>query len=327
LDRPFLKTESYDWMTDSRHVRGQSRPEHVHPMSSFKSGFISILGKPNVGKSTLLNHLLGEKVAIVSDRPQTTRSRILGIKNTANAQLIFYDTPGIHRPRSRLHDSMVRSALQAGKDVDLILLVTEAPDPQKEQDRSILETLLPNPPPIFLIINKIDLIKRVMLLPLMDQYQKLYRFEEIVPISALHGEGLERLLEAIQNHLPSGPQYFPDDMTTDQTERFLAAEMIRERIFQATYQEIPYSVGVIIEAFQDDAAKGVLSISATIVVNKASQKAILIGKRGQMLKRIGSEARHEMERFFHTQVFLQLWIKVVRNWSDKTSLFKEMGYG
>jgi GTP-binding protein Era len=296
-------------------------------MNPFSSGFISILGKPNVGKSTLLNRILGEKIAIISSKPQTTRTRILGIKNIENAQLIFYDTPGIHRPLSRLQNSMVHTAFQAGKDADLILLLTEAHRPQTEEDKSILKDLSPAKVPIFLIINKVDLVKRASILPLIETYQSLYPFPEIIPLSALRGKGVDRLVENIQKYLPQGPKYFPEDTTTDQSERFLAAEMIREQIFQHTYQEIPYSVGVTIERFKDEPEKKLLSISALIMVEKESQRAILIGKGGHMLKKIGTQARHEMEMFFHTKVFLQLWVKVVKNWSDNPRLLKEMGYG
>lgn len=300
---------------------------HFFPMSSFKSGFISILGKPNVGKSTLLNRLLGEKIAIISNKPQTTRTRILGIKNLENAQLIFYDTPGIHHPLSRLHKSMVRTAFQAGKDADIILLLTEAQCPQIEEDESILKNLLPCLAPIFLIINKIDLVRKTSILPLMEKYRRLHPFQEIIPLSALYGEGNDLLVETIQQYLPQGPKYFPENATTDQSERFLAAEMIREKIFHHTYQEIPYSVGVTIETFKDEPEKNILSISAVIMVEKQSQRGILIGRGGQMLKKIGTEARHEIELFFHTQVFLQMWVRVVRNWSDNPRLLKEMGYG
>ncbi|NIO04156.1 MAG: GTPase Era [Proteobacteria bacterium] len=296
-------------------------------MNPFKSGFISILGKPNVGKSTLLNRILGEKIAIVSEKPQTTRTRILGIKNSADAQLIFYDTPGIHIPRSRLHNSMVHSAFKAGTEADLILLLTEAQRPQIEADQLILKTLLPSQVPIFLIINKIDLVKKASILSVIDAYQALHPFQEFIPLCALHGEGVDLLLETVQKYVPQGPKYFPDDVATDQSERFIAAEMIREKIFQRTYQEIPYSVSVTIESFKDEPEKKLLSISAVIIVEKKSQKAILIGKGGKMLKKIGTEARREIELFFHTRVFLQLWVKVVKDWSDNPRLLDEMGYG
>ena len=296
-------------------------------MDSFKSGFISILGKPNVGKSTLLNRILGDKITIVSEKPQTTRTRIIGIKNLQNAQLIFYDTPGIHRPRSRLQDSMVRSAFQAGNDADLILLLTEAHQPDMKADESILKNLSSPQVPVFLIINKIDLIKKTTILPLMESYHALYPFSEIIPLSALRGEGVEDLITAILRQLPPGPQYFPPDMATDQSERFLAAEMVREQVFQHTYQEVPYAVGVAIETFTDDPDRGLLSVSAVIFVEKQSQKAILIGRKGHMLKRIGTRARHEMERFFATRVFLRLWVKVKKDWTDNPRLLNEMGYG
>ncbi len=296
-------------------------------MNSFKSGFISILGRPNVGKSTLLNRILGEKIAIISDKPQTTRTRILGIKNLENGQLIFYDTPGIHRSRSKFQESMVSTAFQAGKNADLILLLTEAHRPQIEEDKSILQDLFPCEIPIFLIINKVDLVRKPNILPLIERYGAVHSFQEIIPLSALRGEGVDGLNGTIHQYLPFGPKYFPEDMTTDQSERFLAAEMIREKIFEHTYQEIPYSVGVAIESFKDESEKNLLSISAVIVVEKKSQRAILIGRGGDMLKRIGSQARRDMEDFFRTKVFLQLWVKVVKNWSDDPRLLNEMGYG
>jgi len=296
-------------------------------MNSFKSGFISILGKPNVGKSTLLNSMLGEKIAIISNKPQTTRTRILGIKNLENAQLIFYDTPGIHRPQSRLHHSMVRAAFQAGKDADLILLLTEAHRPQIEEDRFILRDLSSSSVPIFLIINKIDLVKKPDVLPLMETYRRLHPFKEIIPLSALHGDGVDQLVGSIQTYLPQGPQYFPEDSTTDQSERFLTAEMIREKVYQNTHQEIPYSVGVVVDRFKEDPEKKLLTISAVIVVEKKSQKAILVGKGGRMLKAIGTQARKEIELFFQTKVFLQLWVKVVKNWRENPRVLSEMGYG
>lgn len=296
-------------------------------MHSFKSGFISILGKPNVGKSTLLNRILGEKIAIVSEKPQTTRTKILGIKNLDSGQLIFLDTPGIHQPRSKLHDAMVRSAFQAGRDADLVLLLTEAHQPCVETDKSILKDLAPHDIPVFLVINKIDLVTKTDILPLIETYHALYPFREIIPVSAIRGDGVSQLMATIPTYLPDGPQYFPPDMTTDQSERFLAAEIVREQVFHHTYQEIPYAIGVGIETFKDDPDKNLLSVSATILVEKQSQKAILIGKKGQMLKRIGTHARQEMERFFETKVFLQLWVKVTRDWSDDPRLVKEMGYG
>ncbi len=209
----------------------------------------------------------------------------------------------------------------------MILLLTEAQRPQIEEDESIVRSLPSCQVPVFLIINKIDLVKKVSILPLIDRYRTLHHFEEIIPVSALHGEGLDRLIESVEKHLPHGPQYFPEDMTTDQSERFLAAEMIREKIFQYTYKEIPYSVGVTIEAFKDESEKKLLSISAVILVEKPSQKAILIGRGGHKLKKIGTMARQEMERFFQTRVFLHLWVKVVRDWKGNSKLLNEMGYG
>jgi GTP-binding protein Era len=220
---------------------------------------------------------------------------------------------------------MVRTALQSGRQADLILLLTEAHRPQTEKDRGILGNLQDVHIPIFLIINKIDLVVKAHLLPLMEEYQNLHPFEEIIPLSALRGDGIDRLLGKVWEYLPTGPRYFPEDTATDQSERVLAAEMIREKVFQNIYQEIPYAVGVTVESFAEDPEKRLLSISAVIIVEKRSQKAILIGRGGRMLKKIGRQARQDMELFFQTHVFLQLWVKVLRNWSDNPRVLREMG--
>jgi len=297
-------------------------------MNPFKSGFISILGQPNVGKSTLLNSILEEKIAITSSKPQTTRTRILGIRNLENAQLIFYDTPGIHHgPRSKLHSLMVRTAIQTGKDADLALLLIEANHARIEGDESLLKNLQPTQTSIFLVINKIDLVSKPALLPLIEQYQRIYCFKEIIPLSALTGEGVNLLVELIQKYLPPGPRYFPRHISTNQTERFLASETIREKIFEETSEEIPYSVGVVVETFKEEREKNLLSISAVVFVDRPSQKGILIGKDGSMLRKIGTRARLDMESFFHTRVFLKLWVKVMKDWRENAGILKEMGYG
>ncbi len=249
-------------------------------MAPFKSGFISILGRPNVGKSTLFNRLLGDKIAIIAEKPQTTRNRILGIKHVEGGQLIFLDTPGIHQGRSELSQRMVRTAIASGRDADVLLFLIEAASPLVEKDQQMIESLTGSKGVSFLVINKMDLVKRKNLLPIMDQYQKLHPFKEIIPISAMSGEGIDILLEEILRVLPESPPYYPEDMVTDQTERFWVSEMIREKVIHQTYQEIPYSTAVTIEEFKEHSEKNLVVIKATIHVERDSQKKILIGKGG-----------------------------------------------
>ncbi len=249
-------------------------------MAPFKSGFISILGRPNVGKSTLFNRLLGDKIAIIAEKPQTTRNRILGIKHVEGGQLIFLDTPGIHQGRSELNQRMVRIAIASGRDADVLLFLIEAASPLVEKDQQMIESLTGSNGVPFLVINKMDLVKRKNLLPIMDQYQKLHPFKEIIPISAMTGEGIDILLEEILRVLPESPPYYPEDMVTDQTERFWVSEIIREKVIHQTYQEIPYSTAVTIEEFKEHSEKKLVVIKATIHVERDSQKKILIGKGG-----------------------------------------------
>ncbi len=295
-------------------------------MGTFKSGFISILGRPNVGKSTLFNRILGEKIAIVTEKPQTTRNRILGIKNVEGAQLIFLDTPGLHEGGSELNKRMVRTALAAGRDADVLLFLTEATSPPLEEDGQMLEYLKLSKGIPFLVINKIDLVKKETLLPLMDQYQKLFPFEKIIPLSALQGDGIEILINEIIRVLPEAPPYFPEDMLTDQTERFLVSEIIREKVIQHSYQEIPYATAVTIESFKELAEKNMVVIQATIYVEKESQKKIIIGKGGQKLKKIGEWSRKEIEAFLEKRVFLELWVKVEKNWTRNPRVLDSLGY-
>jgi GTP-binding protein Era len=295
-------------------------------MGAFKSGFISILGRPNVGKSTLFNRILGEKIAIVTEKPQTTRNRILGIKNVEGAQLIFLDTPGLHEGGSELNKRMVKTALATGRDSDVLLFLTEATSPPLEEDRQMLEYLKLSKGIPFLVINKIDLVKKETLLPLMDQYQKLFPFEKMIPLSALQGDGIEILINEIIRVLPEAPPYFPEDMLTDQTERFLVSEIIREKVIQHSYQEIPYATAVTIESFKELAEKNLVVIQATIYVEKESQKKILIGKGGQKLKKIGEWSRKEIEAFLEKRVFLELWVKVEKNWTRNPKVLDSLGY-
>ena len=295
-------------------------------MAPFKSGFISILGRPNVGKSTLFNCLLGDKMAIVAEKPQTTRNRILGIKNVEGGQLIFLDTPGIHQGRSELNQRMVRTAIASGRDADVLLFLIEATAPLIEKDQRMIESLRGSNGVPFLVINKIDLVKRQNLLPIMDQYQRLHPFKEILPISAITGEGIDILIVEILKVLPESPPYFPEDVVTDQTERFWVSEIIREKVIQQCYQEIPYSTAVTIEEFKEHPEKNLVVIKGTIHIERDSQKKILIGKGGQKLKKIGEIARKEVEALLGTRVFLELWVNVEKNWTQDPRALNRLGY-
>lgn len=292
----------------------------------FKSGFIGIIGKPNTGKSTLMNLVVGEKVAISTHKPQTTRNRITGIRTTPSAQFIFLDTPGIHAARTPLNRQMVSTAMSVFNDVNMLLLISDAGAPIGEDDILITRSLKDLPIPVILVINKIDLIGKEKLLPLIDGARHLYPFEEIVPISALKGFNVDRLLDIIEKILPEGPHYFPDDMITDRPERFLAAEMIRERITLLTHKEVPYSTAVSIDSFKEDTGKGLIRIQATVHVEKDSQKGIIIGRKGAMLKRIGTGARLEMERFFNTRIYLELFVRVQKDWAQDSRMLGGFGY-
>jgi GTP-binding protein Era len=293
----------------------------------FKSGFIAILGRPNVGKSTFFNAVCGEKISIVANKPQTTRNRITGIKNSPDAQMIFLDTPGMHKAKSPLNRAMVQAAHDTIGDADVLLMMIEAQAAIGEQDLFLIESLKQAQVkvPVFLAINKIDRIDKPLLLPLMDKLSKLYDYNGIFPVSALKGDGLDTLLKNLQEALPEGPQLFPDDIVTDSTERFIAGEFIREQIMLLTSQEIPYASAVTIDAFKEDEEKNLIRISATINVEKESQKAIMIGKKGAMLKKIGTQARLSMENLFGAKVFLELFVRVKKDWSSSDRLLREFG--
>jgi GTP-binding protein Era len=295
-------------------------------MAPFKSGFVSILGRPNVGKSTLFNRILGEKIAIVTEKPQTTRNRILGIKNVEGGQFIFLDTPGIHKGRSELNRRMVSTAITSGLDADVLLFMIEAPSPLVEEDRQMIESLRGSHGVPFLSINKIDLVKKEVLLPIIDQYQRLYAFEKIIPISAVTGEGVDILLGEILKYLPESPPYYPEEMVTDQTERFLVSEIVREKVIQYSYQEIPYSTAVTIDEFKEHPEKNLVVIKGRIHVEKNSQKKILIGKGGQKLRKIGETARKEIEALLERRVFLELWVNVEKNWTQDSRTLDRLGY-
>jgi GTP-binding protein Era len=295
----------------------------------FKSGFIGIIGRPNVGKSTLLNRIIGEKIAITTHKPQTTRNKIMGIKNlegTRKGQMAFLDTPGIHKASTPLNRLMVEEALDAFKSVDILLMLIDAKEGFHHEDAFIVKSLEGIKLPVFLIINKIDLIKKSKLLPLMNQFNNVFPFKEIIPVSALNGDGIEILTDEIWQLLPEGPPYFPEDIMTDRSERFIAAEIIREKITLLTHQEIPYKTAVIVDTFKEDEAKNLIRIQATITVEKDSQKGILIGKKGVMLKEIGTKARLDMEHFFAAKIFLELYVRVKKDWTHNKRLLREFGY-
>jgi GTP-binding protein Era len=297
----------------------------VNTEQNFRSGFISIIGRPNVGKSTLLNVIVGEKIAAVSQKPNTTRNRIVGVKNLPDAQLIFLDTPGIYKARGELGKAMVQTAMAAIEEADVILMMIEVNEPFGKGDRFITDSL---PKPAILVINKIDTIKKDKLLEIMAESQKFEgKFLEVVPTSALKADGIEDLINTITKYLPEGPKYFPEDMITDQPERFLAAEFIREKVFNLTREEIPYKTAVVVEEFQDVPEKNLVRISAMIYVEKQNHKGILIGEKGRMLKEIGTLARVDIERILGTKVYLELWVKVKERWTERADLIREFGYG
>jgi len=292
---------------------------------SYRSGFIAIIGRPNVGKSTFLNFVLGQKVAIVSDKPQTTRNRIMGVHHLAEGQMIFFDTPGIHKAKGHLNTRMVQAAFASLREVDLILLFVEPPVEWTTQEHLILERLAGVSTPKILVINKIDRIHSNALIPLLDHHARNPLFQVIVPISAKTGDNVDRLLSIILPLLPEGDPLFPEETVTDQPIRFLAAEMIREHVFKKTRNEIPYAVAVKIETFTEEAA--IIRIRATLFVERASQKGILIGAHGGTLKQIGQAAREAIEALLGARVFLEMWVKVRKEWREDPTFLKEVGYG
>jgi len=292
---------------------------------NFRSGFITIVGRPNVGKSTLLNVIVGEKIAAVSQKPNTTRNRVVGIKTFPDSQLVFLDTPGIHKARGELGKAMVQAAMNTIGEADVILMMIEVDDPFGKGDRFIISSL---PKPALLVINKIDTIKKGKILEIISESQKFGdKFLEVIPISALKADGIDDLINSIKKYLPEGPKYFPDDMITDQPERFLAAELIREKIFNLTHEEIPYKTAVVVEEFQDIPEKKLVRISALVYVERDNHKGIIIGEQGKMLKQIGTLARADIERILGTKVYLELWVKVKKRWTQRGELIREFGYG
>jgi GTP-binding protein Era len=293
---------------------------------AFKSGFAAIIGRPNVGKSTLLNEVIGQKIAIMSDKPQTTRNRIQGVYTTDDAQIVFLDTPGIHKPKTKLGSHLNQVAESALNEVDVILMMVDAESGIGRGDRYIIEQLKRVTTPVILVINKIDKVAPETLLPLIDQYKDLHDFAEIIPISALRGEHVDTLLKEVIERLGEGPQYYPADQVTDFPEQFICAELIREKILHLTEEEVPHSVAVYVESMkaQDN---GVVHISAVILVERDSQKGIIIGKNGSMLKKIGQTARQDIERLLGSRIFLELWVKVKKDWRNQDVALRELGYG
>ncbi|KQL53512.1 GTPase Era [Heyndrickxia shackletonii] len=294
--------------------------------NEFKSGFISIIGRPNVGKSTFLNRVIGQKIAIMSDKPQTTRNKVQGVYTTDDSQMIFIDTPGIHKPKHKLGDFMMKVATNTLREVDLILFMINAVEGLGRGDEFIIEKLKEVKTPVFLVINKIDQIHPEELLSIIEQYKDLFDFKEVIPISALQGNNTEKLLAEIKKYLPAGPQYYPADQITDHPERFIVSELIREKVLHLTREEVPHSIAVVMDKMEKKSDSDVVHIMATIVVERSSQKGIIIGKQGSMLKEVGKRARVDIEHLLGSKVFLELWVKVQKDWRNKINQLRDFGF-
>jgi len=295
-------------------------------IADFRSGFVAIVGAPNVGKSTLLNQMLGEKISITSKKPQTTRNRILGVMHRPSSQLVFIDTPGIHKAKRPLNIRIVDTALSALGNVDIVLVMVDVANPDPDSETFLVKKLKKTKQSVVLALNKTDLVKKPALLTIIDKWAKAYSFEAIIPISAILGGQIEELVETMEALLPKGPPFFPEDTLTDLPERFIAAEMIREKVFRLTGQEIPYSTAVTLDSFSEEKKGALVKIHATIHVERASQKGMIIGKNGDKLKMIGTEARKEIEQMVGTKVFLNLFVRVNKNWSKDTKALRKFGY-
>lgn len=291
----------------------------------FRSGFVAIIGRPNVGKSTLMNHLIGQKIAIMSDKPQTTRNKIHGVYTKDNTQIVFLDTPGIHKPQSKLGDYMMKTAQSALQEVEAALFLVDAADGIGGGDRFIIEQLKKVKTPIFLVLNKIDKIDPEQLLPIITKYKDLYDFAEIIPISALQGNNVETLMDQLIRYLPEGPQYYPADQITDHPEQFVVTELVREKILHMTREEIPHSIAVAIEDMKVQ-ENGVVYIGCVIYVERDSQKGIIIGKKGALLKEVGKLARRDIEALLGSRTFLELWVKVKKDWRNQERVLKDLGF-
>ena len=291
-----------------------------------KSGFIAVIGRPNVGKSTLINSLIGQKIAIMSDKPQTTRNRILCILTRPEAQIVFLDTPGIHKPKHKLGEYMVKAAEGTLKEVDAIFFVVDATEKMGPGEYYILERLQATAKPVILVVNKLDLIEKEQVLPIISHYTDKYPFVGVVPISAKEETNLDALIEEVEKYLPEGPQYYPEDMVTDQPERLIVAELVREKALQLTRDEVPHAIAVDVDEMKAR-DNGDTYIRVTIYVERDSQKGILIGAKGSMLKKIGRLARADIEMLLGTRVFLDLWVKVKKDWRDRDSVLRGFGFG
>ncbi len=292
----------------------------------FRSGFVALVGRPNVGKSTLMNRMVGRKLAIMSDKPQTTRNKITAILTNDTAQLVFIDTPGIHKPKHKLGEYMVNVARNVLREVDVILFLTEASEKEiGPGDRYIIEALSQAKTPVILVINKTDLVKRDDLFPLIEKYRSMMEFREVVPVSALEGENVDTLISLISGMLPEGPMYYPEDMVTDQPEQAIIREIIREKVLHLTREEIPHSVAVEIEEVQPRNNE-LIYVRAVIYTEKESQKGIIVGKNGTLLKKVGAMAREDIENLLGSRVYLDLWVKVKKDWRNRDSILRNLGY-
>lgn len=291
----------------------------------FHSGFVALVGRPNVGKSTLMNALLGERISIVSSHAQTTRNKITGVWNGDNSQVVFLDTPGMHKPQSKLGEAIRQSTMDALDEVDLIVFFCACNDPLGAGDRYILGLLKDRKVPVILALSKTDLIPKEQVLKKIIQYNKIYPFAEIIPLSAKTGENLDDFMNSVVKYLPEGPKYFPDDMVTDQPERNIVQEIVREKLLHRTREEVPHAIGVFTEEFSER-ENGKVYIRCTIYVERDSQKRIIIGKKGSVLKEAGREAREEIQNLIGAPVFLDLWVKVTKDWKNKDYILRELGY-
>ncbi len=293
----------------------------------FKSGFVSIVGRPNVGKSTLLNKLAGEKIAIISNKPQTTRNAIKTVVTDESSQMIFIDTPGIHKPKNKLGEYMVEVAQGTLNEVDVVLFLVEASDSSPGAgDIYIMDRLKGVKTPVFLIVNKIDLVKKEQLFKVMENYSKEMEFKAIIPVSALNNEGVEILLDEIRKTIPAGPQYFPEDMLTDQPEKVIIAEIIREKILRLLKDEVPHGIGVEVISFKERKGRDIIDIQANIYCERETHKGIIIGREGKMLKKIGTLSREDGEKLLGSKIFMELWVKVKPDWRNSSSMLKALGY-
>ena len=300
--------------------------DHKNKNTAFKSGFVTIAGPPNAGKSTLLNRFLGEKISITSKKPQTTRNRILGVLHRPAAQLIFYDTPGVFEAKDRLNIRIVDEALSAVGDADLILVVVDAAYADPNAERFLIKRIQRQTRPVILALNKIDRIEKPVLLSLIDKWSGIHAFEAVVPICAKDGTQIEELIKAMEDVLPQGPPYFPEDTLTDVPERFIVAELIREQVFRLTGEEIPYATAVTVESFKEEKNGRLIIINANIHIERDSQKGIIIGKNGSKLKQIGTRSREQIQRLLGAKVYLKLFVKIQKNWRKDTKAIRRFGY-